>query len=308
MLVVGPFGARSGGIVTFQRNLLERSSVGTRWELRRFDISRPDKRKTVTNDRYLSLLSEGPGYVLRAIGVTAWHLLSFPFVLLRRRPAVVQIQGGDRWGFFEAVLYALLARACRVPTVMRFGGSFDAFWSDSSPRVRPWIRRGLRVAHRLVVQSEFWRKLYSDVSGRDDIAILPNSVPQPTRTPVFRDDVRRVRALFISLAEAERKGLSTVLTALPHLGDAIELTVVGANDAVRERLRQAAPMRRSSSVTRCRATRCSRPTVTRICCYSRRLRKGFRTRCSKRWPPGSLSSPRRSARSRKSSTTASTAC
>jgi glycosyltransferase involved in cell wall biosynthesis len=233
VLVVGPFRETAGGIVTFHRNLVERSDLRRRWRFVRFCTSRPPKDETLGNDAYRALFRSGPRRIAGAAARTAHNLLRFPLVVLRERPSVVQIQAGDRYAFWEAALYALMARGLGRRTVVRCGGSFDAFHGSSRPAARRLIRACLHVPHALVVPSEGWRSVFAAVSGRAGIHVVPNAValapPPPARPP----RTRGVRALFICTAEARRKGIDLVLDAVPRLHGEVEFLLVAANAAAR---------------------------------------------------------------------------
>jgi hypothetical protein len=75
-------------------------------------------------------------------------------VVLAKRPDVVQVQSSDFQVFWECSIYVRLARALRVPVLMRLGGAFDHFYSVSSPRARGMIRQVLLWPDRLIVQSQ----------------------------------------------------------------------------------------------------------------------------------------------------------
>src|ERR1700683_1380977 len=156
VLLVGPWKWTTGGVTTFMNNVAN-SSLGGEFEIQRFNIARPPKRNVTDNYGYGTILKGGIGRLLVGVLITFLHLAIFPFMLLVKRPDVVQIQSSDFQVFWECSLYVRLARALGVPVLMRLGGAFDHFYSVSSPRARAMIRRVLLWPDVLIVQSNYWR-------------------------------------------------------------------------------------------------------------------------------------------------------
>ena len=97
VVVVGPFGPSSaGGVVTFQRNLTEKSSLKERWRFVPFSTARPPKEATLNNYSYDAIFNSGVRRLAQGVGITAWHLLTFVGVLRRERAVAVQAPSTKR--------------------------------------------------------------------------------------------------------------------------------------------------------------------------------------------------------------------
>ena len=60
VLVIGPFAETAGGVVTFQKNLVERSRLKEQWRFVRHSNSRPPKEDVPDYHRYGALFNAGP--------------------------------------------------------------------------------------------------------------------------------------------------------------------------------------------------------------------------------------------------------
>jgi hypothetical protein len=101
VLLVGPMPPTKGGVTTFMLNLMA-SYLRRDFEFIAFTTSRPPKRNVIDNWGYGAVLRGGPKRILIGILITLWHLLKFPFVVVSRRIALVQIQASDYHVFWEA--------------------------------------------------------------------------------------------------------------------------------------------------------------------------------------------------------------
>ena len=238
VVVVGPFsGEAVGGVATFQRNLVERSTLKDRWRFVRFSTSRPAKDATVAdNYSYGAILNSGLRRAVRGAGITAWHLLSFTAVLRRHRAAVVQIQSSDFYNFWEGMLYIAQAHAVGVPAVIRFGGDFEHFYRISSPRAQRLIRRLLQTPDAIVVQSDGWRRYFSQHTAVERLHVVGNAVLPPPPPPDRAARTGLPQLLFICTADANRKGVDAVLELAPHLRGRARLRFVAAGQPVREQV------------------------------------------------------------------------
>jgi len=216
ILVVGPMPPTKGGVTTFMLNLMA-SRLNQEFEFIPFTTSRPPKRDVIDNCGYRSVLRGGPWRICIGILITLWHLVTFPIVIIGKRVHLVQIQASDYQVFWEATLYALIARSLGRPVVFRIGGAFDRFYSQSPALIRRWIAAALRLPQCVIAQSHFWVRCIRQ-AGRDGLlVVVPNWVPEasivntsrtPSDSPVF---------LFIAGTEARRKGIEELLEAVEWL-------------------------------------------------------------------------------------------
>ena len=238
VIVVGPFDTGAGGVITFQKNLIERSSLKERWNFSRFSTSRPPKKKTSDNYSYGALFNSGLKRTMSGIGVTGWHISTFPAVLKRRGAQVIQVQSSDFYNFWEGMIYVSQAKAVGVPAVIRFGGDFRHFYEVSTPRARRLITKLLTFPDAIIVQSQGWKDYFSTLTDADRLHIVGNAVLPPPPMP-DRSARGMPRALFICTNDAKRKGVDAVIEMAPSLRGRAKLVFVAAGEHVCQRVEEA---------------------------------------------------------------------
>lgn len=176
--MVGPWPPNNGGVTTFMCNVV-RSPLKERYEFVPFTTSRPGKRNIKgDNYGYFAVFSGGLKRVVQDILITLWHLAIYPFVVVARRPAVIQVQASDFQAFWEASLYVLMGKILGRPLVLRIGGSFNRFWESSGAQARAAIQWTLRQPSVLVVQSQYWKDYVAGFGRPGPTVILNNFVPE----------------------------------------------------------------------------------------------------------------------------------
>jgi glycosyltransferase involved in cell wall biosynthesis len=237
VLLVGPMPPTKGGVTTFMLNLMA-SPLAAEVTFIPFTTSRPPKQNVTANWGYRAMLRGGPRRVVAGVLVTIWHLASFPFAVLRERADVVQIQASDYQVFWEAALYAAMARLLRRPVLFRIGGAFDLFWGNASWLERRLIAGVLRLPSAVIAQSAFARDVIRRAGRAGEIVLLPNwSHIEPAPARLESDAV--ATCLFIAGLEAKRKGVEEVLAAIQMLhrrGVAVRLHLVAATPALKQRV------------------------------------------------------------------------
>jgi glycosyltransferase involved in cell wall biosynthesis len=210
-MLVGPMPPLKGGITTFLLNLMA-SPLNKHFEFVPYSISRPQKKNVIDNWGYGSMLRGGIRRILYGIALTAWRFFVFPFILTIRKIDLVQTHGSDYQSFWEAVAYSIVSRIMGRRVLLRIGGAFDLFHSNSSPLVKRLIESSLRVPHYVIVQSQFTRDYVRAVSKIPNILILANW----TRVPIFEGErPRKENPIFMFIAgnEARRKGIEEIISA-----------------------------------------------------------------------------------------------
>jgi hypothetical protein len=173
VMLVGPMPPSKGGVTTFMQNLMA-SPLNVEFEFVPFTTSRPPKKNVSENWGYRAVLRGGIGRIVRGALVTLWHLLKFPFAVIGGRIDLVQIQASDYQVFWEAALYAAMARILRRPVLFRIGGAFDIFHGGASSIERRLIAAVLRLPDVVIAQSVFASN-YVRAAGRiGEIVLLPN--------------------------------------------------------------------------------------------------------------------------------------
>jgi len=216
VLLVGPMPPTKGGVTTFMLNLMA-SYLRRDFEFIAFTTSRPPKRNVIDNWGYGAVLRGGPKRILIGILITLWHLLQFPFVVVSRRIALVQIQASDYHVFWEAALYAAMARLLGRPVLFRLGGAFDIFYAESSPSIRRLISAVLNLPQFVIAQSAFASGCIRRAGRRGPVIVLPNWSQDANIVEVFRTPGADPGFLFIAGTEARRKGIEEVLVAAERL-------------------------------------------------------------------------------------------
>ena len=96
-MLVGPWPPTNGGITTFMLNVVN-SPLKKRYEFVRFTTSRPPKENVVDNYGYGSLFNGGIVRLIQGVLITAWHLVIFPFVMIRRNADVAAKGKAGKFG------------------------------------------------------------------------------------------------------------------------------------------------------------------------------------------------------------------
>ncbi len=216
VLLVGPMPPTKGGVTTFMLNLMA-SYLRRDFEFTAFTTSRPPKRNVIDNWGYGALLRGGVRRMLTGIMITLWHLLKFPFVVVSQRIALVQIQASDYFVFWEAALYAVMARLLGRPVLLRLGGAFDIFHAGSSRPMRRLISAVLNVPQGVIAQSQFASDCIRRAGRKGPIVILSNWSQDANNIEVLRAPAAAPVFLFVAGTEARRKGVEQVLAAAENL-------------------------------------------------------------------------------------------
>jgi len=229
VLVVGPWRA-AGGVHTFMRNLCLHSNLKEKWSFHQFNISRPPK--TVSDNHQYTFFQSDPTRLFKSLVVTGKNALRYPMNV--SKVDILQIQSSDYYSFWESMAYAKIAKAFKKPVVVRFGGAFNHFYDASSNRQQAMIRKALLIPDAIIVQSTSWKTYFTQFVDPSFLNIIPNAVPQP---PPLLDRGQRtlpLTALFICTNDAKRKGIDTVLKAIPTLQQQVRFVFLAVNDSVRK--------------------------------------------------------------------------
>lgn len=236
VLVIGPW-TDTGGVVTFQRNLILHSSLDKNWNFQQYNLSRIPhtvSKSVIYQRQVFSFLRSGKRHFLKNSGIVLRNFLMFSLVV--RQADMVQLQSSDYYAFWEASLYLLLAKAQGKPVCMRFGGIFNVFYNEASPRTQDLIRKILSLPDAIIVQSEMWKSFFSTITDEERLNIMPNAVPHPPPIPKRELKTSGIRALFICTNEAKRKGVDTILKIVPQLRDRVNFVFVAASESLQQEI------------------------------------------------------------------------
>lgn len=241
ILLIGPFPPAVGGVTTSLHNIVY-SDLANRHRFICFSNSRPLKKHPLGSHRYRDFFQGGIVRMFSGILVTLYHILSFPFVLRKVRPNIVQIHTSDYFVFWENSIYILISRLFRKKILVRMGGVFDKFYQNSNPFARFLVRCILKVPDILIVQSEYWKSFIGSLADPAKIRVVNNFLDVrafPELSP--RPEAESKRILFICGTEAMRKGLDVVLESVRYLShDGIgtsRFVFVASNDQIQQRVK-----------------------------------------------------------------------
>ncbi len=213
VLLVGPFANSvdsGGGVGAFLRNLRE-SQLGKRFSFQTFSTQRPPKPVPRRDDSYGNVLRAGFWPAIYSAAVTLYHVLLFPWVVLVSRARIVQIQSSSYWTFWESACYVIWTRLLGRKAILRYGGAAPKFFQSGSHSAKFVTRVVLRLSHRMIVQSQSWRRFFADWTDEERLFVLPNSV-DPAEYAWERDFDRDTRTVFfLGGNEAVRKGLKDLV-------------------------------------------------------------------------------------------------
>jgi glycosyltransferase involved in cell wall biosynthesis len=236
ILMVGPWPPATGGVATFISNVVN-SALKERYDFVPFTTARPTKVRGGENFGYRAIFRAGFTRLVQGIGITIWHLAKFPFVVLRRPPALVQVHASDFLSFWEAALYVIMARMLRRPVVLRIGGHFNKFWEPAGSLSRAAITCTLNQPTVLIAQSEYWRSYHARIRKTGRIVVLNNFVPDEIVVERTRAPAPILRFLLYVGEIPQAKGAYVLLDALRLLAAgnvAVQIVIVGATQPFRE--------------------------------------------------------------------------
>jgi glycosyltransferase involved in cell wall biosynthesis len=242
VLMVGPWPPTKGGVTTFMRNVVK-SWLREKYDFIPFTTSRPGKPKVKgDNYGYAAMFSGGFKRVVQGILITLWHLVIYPWVVVVRRPTIIQIQASDFQTFWEASLYVLMGKILRRPTVLRIGGHFNVFWESSSATARAAIQWTLRQPSIFIVQSEYWMNYVAGSGRTGPTVILNNFVPETLVEKRTLPPPNAPRFLLYCGWAQKQKGAYVLLDAVRELvarGVKIDITLMAITGSLRDEIRSA---------------------------------------------------------------------
>jgi glycosyltransferase involved in cell wall biosynthesis len=228
-LLIGPLPPPTAGVEELTAALLadlRRSG----WQVRHVDTQK--HRLPVSRRGRLSLWTLA--YAARDLGRFAW-------ALLRHRPRVVHTPfASTLTGALRDSVVVLLARAARVPVVAHLhGGDFDRLLRTAPAPASRLIRRALCSSSRVIVLSEYWRRLLEASFSGLRCVVLPNGSadlapesPAPPPAAPQPPSGRPLRVLHVG-AQGRRKGVPELLQACAQLraaGRDLRLILVGGEE------------------------------------------------------------------------------
>jgi glycosyltransferase involved in cell wall biosynthesis len=185
--------------------LLLDSDLARRTSMRLFDNRRPHDPGRPWHERFFYMLG-----MLRA----------FDRELRAHPPDLVHLKTSSGVNFHQNALYARAARRRGLPVVLQIhSGRFEAFHRESPALLRPFIRRTLEGATRVVALSRGWADRIAAIAPAARVAVVPNGLDDAELALLGRGgEIRRPRVLFLGTGSAalnRDKGLEDLLAVLP---------------------------------------------------------------------------------------------
>jgi glycosyltransferase involved in cell wall biosynthesis len=213
-----------GGISTCVRTILS-STISTEFQI--FHLS-PTGPRGFHQPKILALIA-----LLRALCV-------FPFLMLFRRPAIVQVHTAYGSDFWRGAPFVLLSWAGRIPSVLIIHGShFDRAYQEAGAMQQAAIRFVLRRASAIHVRGEYWRRVLRAIDADLPLYLLPTTT-EPVEDSAIEPVVKWLAptVLFVGGTPAAsdniRKGLPDLLAIVSPLVAAVpeaKVKIVGPKSA-----------------------------------------------------------------------------
>ena len=161
-----------------------------------------------------------PTFLLKAVIVTFYHIISYPFILLAKAPTIVHIHATDYLSFFENSVYLFVAKLLRKKTIIHIHATyFEKFYNNSNVIIKALIRKILSIPDRLIVLSPNTQIFFQKISPSSKISVIPNTTEIPAKLTeemdIRKNDSTKVKVLFVGSEEAKRKGFYDVIKAIP---------------------------------------------------------------------------------------------
>jgi glycosyltransferase involved in cell wall biosynthesis len=219
-LYLGPLPPNVGGIATFVSSMLN-SELKEKYTLLAFDTGRPTFGVSRSVSGYSLIGRIGFLTMVQSVFSTIFHLLSFPMILLIRKPDIVHINTPSYWSFWENTLYLVMSRFFNKKVILHIhGGKFNCFYLSSNTVSRFMIRSIMVFPHIIIVLSPTWKRILSEFSPKARIVVLPNFVETssfkdsiPKKASLNVADKKIINILFVGGAGAKEKGLYDVIEA-----------------------------------------------------------------------------------------------
>ena len=209
VLVVGQW-VGTGGVITFQRNLILHSTLD-RSGFRQYNLSRiriPSQSQSFMSGKLSPFCGQANGTFSKIRPLSPETLACFSVEL--RRVDLVQLQSPlTTLHFWEAAIYLFMAKAQKKPVSMRFGGTFNVFYNETSPNTS-LIRYLLTLPDAIIVQSRILATVFCH-NRTERLHIMPNAVPIPTYDPHRRPRPQASKPCLSARMKPRKKGVDTVL-------------------------------------------------------------------------------------------------
>jgi glycosyltransferase involved in cell wall biosynthesis len=215
----------TGGGARYVNDLLESTGM---YHFVIFNVARPVKRKTIAGTGYKELFNAGIIRAIYGLGITLWHMLIFPWSLVKSGASIVHICGFSYWPFWENAYYIIISRFLGYHVTLHFLGALDLSYESAGKIEKYFIRKVLCFPQKVILLSQKAYQLANTFISSDRLEIIPSNVDTDKFKPNLEkkhDNIEQVKVLFVGGADPIRKGVYDLLEA--------SVIVVSSNPNVR---------------------------------------------------------------------------
>ena len=233
--MVGPGSPQVGGMATLVEGLLH-SSLARRFPILFLNIAKPrlDRRRQSTEIvGYRAIIERGLFISAMSYAYSFGFFFKYLFYLIFRSPRIIHIHTASYSSFWEKAVYVFIARMLGRKIVLHsHGGAFDIFYRQSSPFARSLIRKTLRIADRVIVLSESWKKFYARIVPPESLRVIRNGIPMDMQAPRGVEKTARPSFLYVGRL-SEKKGVYDLIRAVARireLGHEVKVFLMGGGE------------------------------------------------------------------------------
>jgi glycosyltransferase involved in cell wall biosynthesis len=155
-----------------------------------------------------------------AAKATLHHILSYPIVLLTKKPRVVHIHTTEYLNFWESTIYVVVSRLFSKKIIVHIHAPhFEDFYDKSGSVAKTLVRSLLGMADRIIVLSSKTELFFQRIVYHRRISVISNATEIPSTSArelvSNRNIPNHVSVLFVGGEEAKRKGFYDILKAIP---------------------------------------------------------------------------------------------
>jgi glycosyltransferase involved in cell wall biosynthesis len=164
--------------------------------------------------------SWGENKFLRALQ-SVFMKLHFFYILIFKKVDVVYVMTSSYWGFYDKTLYCLIARICRVKSVINpVGGHFIMFHNKNSLN-RFLVPIALNIPNAVIAGTSFWFKYFKENFPKVNLIDIPNPVNFKGRNSVIKKNGNEYVLTYLARVEKD-KGIYTFIEAAKLLNEKVK--------------------------------------------------------------------------------------
>jgi glycosyltransferase involved in cell wall biosynthesis len=230
ILLVSPFPPPFGGIARYSEDLYA-GFIKAGLTVKKYNTARYERWRLHNADKkrnYIRVFQFRNIFFLLAV---FFDFIPFSFTLLFRSINIVHVHTSSYWGWWRSILYIIIARICKVKTILHIHNAIDRFYFEESGKIgKYFISRSLQIPDHLVTLSEGIKKIVATITTTPITPIYNGiEVGQFQNHKVYKKPFKILFAGFVGT----QKGVPDLLNGLRKSGltpEEIALTVMGAGD------------------------------------------------------------------------------